>query len=68
MGALPKKKRTRARIGPHRTTYRLYVPVPSACPQCHSPKRPHRICTVCGYYNGREVIAKKEATEQPRGG
>ena len=68
MGALPKKKRTRARIGSRQISYRLYVPQLSACPQCHSPRRSHRVCTVCGYYNGREVIAKEEATGPSSGG
>jgi large subunit ribosomal protein L32 len=27
-----------------------------ACPQCHSPKLPHAVCSVCGTYNGRQVI------------
>jgi large subunit ribosomal protein L32 len=30
------------------------------CPQCHSVKLPHRLCPECGYYNGREVIAKDD--------
>lgn len=34
------------------------------CPQCHSFKLPHRICTECGFYNGREVLAKKEETTE----
>ncbi|MDE2860356.1 MAG: 50S ribosomal protein L32 [Chloroflexota bacterium] len=67
MGALPKKKRTRSRIGHRRTAYRLYVPQLGACPQCRSPRRPHRVCGVCGYYNGREVIAKEEAGQATGG-
>ena len=67
MGALPKKKRTRARIGNRQFSYRLFAPQLNACPQCHSPRRPHRVCPVCGYYNGREVIAKEETVE-PQGG
>ena len=27
-----------------------------ACPQCHSQRRPHRVCPTCGYYDGREVV------------
>ena len=27
-----------------------------ACPQCRSPKLPHAVCTVCGTYNGRQVV------------
>jgi large subunit ribosomal protein L32 len=68
MGALPKKKRTRSRIGNRKSAYRLNVPQLSACPQCHSPRRPHRVCGVCGYYNGREVIVKEEAAGQATGG
>ena len=29
------------------------------CPQCNQPKLPHHVCTNCGTYNGREVIAIK---------
>ena len=60
MGALPKKKRTKSRIGNRRVAYRMSVPQIGACPQCHSPRRPHRVCNTCGYYNGREVIVKEE--------
>ena len=30
----------------------------NACPQCHSPRLPHRVCPVCGSYKGREVLAE----------
>lgn len=33
-----------------------------ACPNCGSPHRPHRVCSVCGYYKGRTAVAV-EATE-----
>ena len=62
--ALPKKKRTRSRIGPRRSAYRLYVPEMASCPQCHSSRRPHMVCPVCGYYNGREVVVKQEVAGQ----
>jgi large subunit ribosomal protein L32 len=32
----------------------------SECPHCHEPKPPHRICSNCGYYRGRQVRAVKE--------
>ncbi len=67
MGALPKKKRTRSRIGHRKIAYRLYVPQLSRCPQCPSMRRPHRVCDACGYYNGREVIIKGEAGQAAGG-
>lgn len=30
------------------------------CPQCHAVKLPHRLCPECGYYKGREVLAKND--------
>ncbi|MBR2471387.1 MAG: 50S ribosomal protein L32, partial [Clostridia bacterium] len=30
------------------------------CPQCREYKMPHRICSACGYYNGKEVIANTQ--------
>ena len=28
----------------------------SVCPQCKSPKLPHRVCPSCGIYKGKVVI------------
>ncbi|MDD5668647.1 MAG: 50S ribosomal protein L32, partial [Candidatus Omnitrophica bacterium] len=33
-------------------------------PQCKQPKLPHRICKVCGFYKGRQVIEIKEKTKK----
>lgn len=30
---------------------------PSSCPNCKAPRLPHRVCTKCGQYNGKQVIA-----------
>ena len=38
---------------------KFQAPVTSECPQCHEPKRSHRVCTNCGYYKGKEVIKVK---------
>lgn len=29
----------------------------SGCPNCGTMKVPHRVCTTCGHYKGREVMA-----------
>ena len=39
-----------------RSQQKLSVETASFCPQCKSPKLPHRACPKCGTYKGREVI------------
>lgn len=64
MGALPKKKHSRTRIGGRRSHMGLRLVSLSQCPQCRSVKLPHRVCPNCGYYRGREVIAQEETRSQ----
>jgi large subunit ribosomal protein L32 len=30
---------------------------PGECPNCGELKRPHHVCSVCGHYDAREVVA-----------
>ena len=39
----------------------------SVCPQCKSPKLPHRACPKCGTYKGREVIVLELIDRRRRG-
>ena len=56
--AVPKRKTSKAKRDSRRApNMRMSAPGLSVCPQCHSVKLPHRVCTVCGYYNGQKVIA-----------
>ena len=56
---LPKKRHSKARGRRRRTHWKVSPLNLIPCPQCKEPKLPHRICTVCGYYNGRQVIEIK---------
>jgi large subunit ribosomal protein L32 len=58
--AVPKQKQSHARTAQRRAQHKLSAPVYNACPTCHSPRRPHRVCPVCGSYKGRGVIAGTE--------
>ncbi len=53
---VPKRKTSRAVRDARRATHSIDAPSTSACPQCHQPKLPHRVCPECGYYKGKEVI------------
>jgi large subunit ribosomal protein L32 len=58
--AVPKQKQSHARTSKRRAQHKISPPLLSTCPQCHSPRLPHRVCSVCGHYKGREVIQAAE--------
>jgi len=60
--AVPKRRHSRARGRKRRTHQVLAVPQLVECRQCHQMNPAHTICTNCGSYAGRAVIAapKKE--------
>ena len=59
--AVPKGKVSKSR-GAKRfaSNYKVKVPTLVECPQCHGSKQAHKVCPVCGFYDGKEVVAKKE--------
>ncbi|MFC1937165.1 50S ribosomal protein L32 [Chloroflexota bacterium] len=59
MGALPKRKISKARRGKRRSHSAVVLPSLDLCPQCNSPKQSHHVCPECGYYGDREVVKVK---------
>ena len=60
MGALPKRKYSKARQGRRRVNLKVAAePAVGTCEQCGSPKRTHRVCPTCGTYHGRDVVEIK---------
>ena len=58
--AVPKRRTTRSRRDMRRSHHALTAPAQAACPRCHEPRLPHRVCRNCGTYRGREVIRTDE--------
>ncbi len=55
--AVPKRRVSKARRDKRRSNVWKMEPVALVkCPQCGEAKRPHRLCSACGYYNGKQVI------------
>ena len=52
----PKRRHSKRRTSNRRAHDGLRRSIFSECPSCHEPKLPHRVCTKCGKYKGREVI------------
>ena len=60
--AVPKRKVSRARRDKRRSNvWKLTAPTLIACPSCGAYRVPHRVCTNCGMYNGRQVLQLMEA-------
>lgn len=55
--AVPKQKQSHSRTNKRRAQHKLTAPSYDECPQCHTPRRPHRVCPTCGTYRGRQVVA-----------
>lgn len=53
---VPTHHHTRSRVGKRRSHQALKKPQLIKCPQCGSFIMPHRVCSFCGYYKGKEVI------------
>lgn len=59
---VPKKRTSKMRRDRRRAAnnkLRTAVQVIS-CAHCRGPVLPHRACTACGYYGGKEVVASAE--------
>lgn len=62
MGAVPKKRVSRARKGNRRQHDKLWKKLPqlTICPQCRQPRQSHHVCPNCGTYRGRQILPVKE--------
>ncbi|CAN5349452.1 50S ribosomal protein L32 [soil metagenome] len=54
--AVPKRRKTGSKMRMRRAHWRVSAPTYSSCPQCREPKLPHRVCTNCGHYAGRQAV------------
>jgi large subunit ribosomal protein L32 len=61
MGAVPKRKISKARKNRRRAHDSLEAPALAVCPKCNQTKRPHFKCPNCGHYGG---AAKKQKAQK----
>ena len=59
--AHPKSRQSKARTRKRRTHYKETKPTLMACPNCGEMKLNHRVCSACGFYDGRSVIIPKKS-------
>ncbi len=54
----PKRRHSRQRKGKRRASISLSLTATTICSQCGSVSVPHIACKACGYYKGKQVIAR----------
>ena len=56
--AHPKRKTSKQRRDKGRTHYKAVAPTTSLCSNCGTAVLYHRVCSECGYYRGKQAVAK----------
>ena len=65
-GALPFRRISKTAKRQRRTHLKKEAPTVTTCPNCGKPLAPHRACTECGYYKGKDVLGKEEKVEDKK--
>jgi len=57
--AVPKRKTSRSNTRSRRSQWKTSAPTLVTCPNraCREPKLPHIVCSACGQYDGKQVLA-----------
>ncbi len=64
-GALPARRISKTRKRIRRTHLKKDAPTVCKCKNCGEPLSPHRACTACGFYKGKDVLKKEVKEEKP---
>jgi len=56
----PKRRHSKTRKAKRRSHHALELPTLVVCPKCQEYKLPHRICPVCGSYDGIVYFLSEE--------
>jgi large subunit ribosomal protein L32 len=61
--AVPKRKTSPSRAGMRRSHQALRAESHAECGNCGELKRPHHVCSHCGHYDNREVVASGKSSK-----
>ncbi|MDD2435589.1 MAG: 50S ribosomal protein L32 [Bacilli bacterium] len=61
--AVPFRKVSKTRKRMRRTHYKISENGTTKCSKCGADIRPHRVCSKCGMYKGKEIVKQEEATK-----
>lgn len=63
---IPKKRHTSSKVGRRRSHHALKKVALVNCPKCGKAIMPHRACSFCGTYDGKEVIKIAKAKKSKK--
>jgi large subunit ribosomal protein L32 len=55
--AVPRNRTSNAKKNSRRSHHAKTPKNLSACSNCGKARQPHRICSACGFYGGKSVVA-----------
>ena len=61
--AVPARRVSKTAKRARRTHLKKEAPTVVTCPNCGAPLMPHRACTKCGSYKGKEVLKTTKTNE-----
>lgn len=60
--AVPKRRTSTARKNKRRSSvWKMDAPTLVKCSNCGAYTVPHKVCSSCGYYNGKQVVSTEDA-------
>lgn len=62
--AVPQRRTSKTKKRMRRTHLKLKAKTVVSCPNCGEVIQPHRACTKCGFYKGKNVLNKEEKVEE----
>jgi large subunit ribosomal protein L32 len=57
--AVPKRRRSKSKKRMRAANWKAYVPTLTTCNNCATLIKPHRVCSECGFYKGKQIIQVK---------
>ncbi len=57
--AVPKRRKSKSKIGMRRSHDAIGVPNLRPCPKCGTWTLPHRVCPECHHYKGKLIYEEK---------
>ena len=61
--AVPFRRTSKTKKRMRRTHLKKEASTITTCKNCGASIKPHRMCTKCGYYKGKEVVAETKEAE-----